>query len=232
MKRSKTLIGITLLVIPFLFNHIDKLFPVVTEFEVFGKKFQILEGLTSEDIIWTVIQKFNLIILYIACYILVPFDKKSILSIAFRGVLLLAIGYTLFLCISLFNEFTTGMYENMFLITYAILVGAVICLLFTISFLTKKSIDKDKEIKEGKKEIENRKEEMLRLKSEVNSRVEDLQNTSLDIASKIKSLETLPLFIRSYDNMEDWSSHAVRHAKKIYEKLDLQLKELEKTKIE
>ncbi|WP_299213246.1 hypothetical protein [uncultured Dokdonia sp.] len=221
---NKTLIGVALLVTPFLFNHVDKFLPIVTEFEIFGRKFQILEGLTSEDIIWTVIQKFNLVILYIAIYILVPFNKRSKLSILFRVVLFLAIAYTLFLCVSVFNEFTTGMYKRMFKVTYLSLIIGFALVLYTISFLTKKSIER-------KKEEEKRRKEILDLKNEINTRVENLQNTSLDIASKIKSLETLPLFIRSYDNMEEWSSHAVRHAKKIYEKLDLQLKELEKTKI-
>ncbi len=224
MKMNKTLIGVALLVTPFLFNHVDKFLPIVTEFEIFGRKFQILEGLTSEDIIWTVIQKFNLVILYIAIYILVPFNKRSKLSILFRVVLFLAIAYTLFLCVSVFNEFTTGMYKRMFKVTYLSLIIGFALVLYTISFLTKKSIER-------KKEEEKRRKEILDLKNEINTRVENLQNTSLDIASKIKSLETLPLFIRSYDNMEEWSSHAVRHAKKIYEKLDLQLKELEKTKI-
>ena len=198
MKMNKTLIGVALLVTPFLFNHVDKFLPIVT--------------------------KFNLVILYIAIYILVPFNKRSKLSILFRVVLFLAIAYTLFLCVSVFNEFTTGMYKRMFKVTYLSLIIGFALVLYTISFLTKKSIER-------KKEEEKRRKEILDLKNEINTRVENLQNTSLDIASKIKSLETLPLFIRSYDNMEEWSSHAVRHAKKIYEKLDLQLKELEKTKI-
>ncbi|MFC4636593.1 hypothetical protein ACFO3O_22000 [Dokdonia ponticola] len=222
MSKSRVIIGVCCILITYPLNHIDYLIPEFTTLNIFGKSFEIVEGFTSTDIIWTLVQKVNLIILCTAIVILFPLNRNDYKT--FKALvplsLFLIIGLNLFLVAGDMHSYIMGFNRILYFLTFLFLSLIIISI-----FLLGKHIAKRRRTK-----ISDLRIEIDKLKTDINNRLDSLQDTNLDITNKIEALESLPLFIKETDNMETWSKLAHRRAMMIYGQLDKQLKDLEEAK--
>lgn len=239
MSIKRVLIGVCFILITYPLNHIDYLIPDFKSITLFGNTFEIVEGFTSTDIVWTVIQKLNLIILCIATLILVTLNKydNKISPILVSFSLYLVICLNLFLAIGDIHSYVMGFNKTLYIITFLFLTIIMVFLVLLSKYIIKRRESNANklrlEINELKKEVQKRievlKDKDLRL-SQIQSKVDTIQDTNIFITQKIEALECLPLFIKETDDMETWSKLAHRRAMMIYGQLDKQLKDLEEAK--
>ncbi|WP_299212653.1 hypothetical protein [uncultured Dokdonia sp.] len=217
--------------------------PEFKELTLFGNTYVIVEGLTSEDIIWTLIQKFNILLLCFAFLLLMPLTKEHFKNS--KLIIKLVIGVTILLniyqALALLYRYVNGFEDDMFITTYISLLLIIATIFFLFyklqQYLVNKKSKRNKrlisEINELKKEIQHRvnalKDKDLKM-LQIQSKVDSIQDTNIFITKKIEALECLPLFIKETDNMETWSKLAHRRAMMIYGQLDKQLKDLEEAK--
>lgn len=224
---TRFIIGVCCILITFPLNHFDYLIPEFTGVTVFGNRYEIVEGLTSTDLIWTLIQKINIVLLCIAFFILLPFSKEYFKwsKLIIRTSISLIIVLNTYQFLILLYRYVNGFNDDMFFVTFLSLITVLIIIFLLIVRLHKYLLyKKHNKILEHKAEIN-------KLKTEIQERLDSLYDTNLDITNKIEALESLPLFIKETDNMETWSLLAHRRAMMIYGQLNKQLKDLEKAKM-
>lgn len=240
MRTNRVILGFIFLVLPYLFNHIDFLFPKFEgEFMFFGNRLSVAEGLNSSDLIWTITQKSNLILLYIAFFILSPFKRKSKASYALSAILLICIVYSIYLSIEAFQDYTRGFNDQMFLRTFISLILIALFVFFIISRIFQSIIRKRRlEIENLKKIIEQKivalkqEEEKLKgIKEKINSKVGSIEERNFKIIKTIEDYEILYSQFRFFDNMDDWAVHTQFRSKKIYAQIAKQFEELEDIRI-
>ena len=244
---TRFITGVCCILITFPLNHFDYLIPEFRSITVLGNTYEIVEGLTSEDVIWTLIQKLNIFLLCVAFLLLLPLAKEQ-----FRRSKLIiksAIGITIILntyqSLILLYRYVNGFDDRMFSVTFVSLLFVIAMIFFLVfklqQFLSNKKnnkIEKLKvEINELKQEIQERVKalndkdlKMSEIKYQISSKVDSIQDTNIFITEKIEALECLPLFIKETDDMETWTKLAHRRAMMIYGQLDKQLKDLEEAK--
>lgn len=239
MQNSRVILGICLILITYPLNHIDYLIPEFESISLLGKSFRIVDGFTSTDIIWTVIQKVNLILLCIATLLLVPLKiyNNNKFKFLIPSAIFLIISLNLFLAIGDVHSYVMGFNKTLYIITFLFLILVMVSITILSHYYIRKresKINKLKlEVEELKKEIGERvsalKDKDSRL-NRIQSKVDTIQDTNIFISEKIEALEYLPLFIKETDDMETWSELAHRRAMMIYGQLDKQLKDLEDTR--
>ncbi|MFC4633489.1 hypothetical protein ACFO3O_06200 [Dokdonia ponticola] len=237
------IIGVCCILITFPLNHFDYLIPEFSEITVFGNTYKIVEGLTSEDIIWTLIQKLNIFLLCVAFLLLMPLSKEHFKhsKLIIKSAIIIIITLNTYQGLVLLYRYVNGFDDGMFTITFIILLLIIAAIFFSFyklqQYLVKKKNERNKkfilEIQKLKQEIQQR-VETLKDKdsklSQIQSKVDTIQDTNIFITEKIEALECLPLFIKETDDMETWTRLAHRRAMMIYGQLDKQLKDLEEAK--
>lgn len=237
MSKVRVYGAICFVLLTFLLNYFDNVFPDFKEFLIFGNTYPIIDGYTSYDLIWTMIQKVNAILLCIAFLIVFPFQiiKNKIHNYIVIASLIVTIGYNLFLCIGTIHFYTHGFNKNIYYTTFTIVAISSITILFLayklILFFTNKQKN---EVARLKSELDIRvnslrlkEERFKKLKSTIDLKTDSIQESNFEIIKKVEALEALPLFISVYDNMEDWTINSKHKAQKIYAELDKQLQDLE-----
>lgn len=132
-------IAIVCIIITYPMNHIDLLFPEFTEFSFFGRKLSIVEGLTSSDLIWTIAQKVNIILILFATHLLLPnFPDNPFIKWLINLVIYVIMLLNVYLAVSCLYNYTVGFDVEMFTMTF---VAIVVTLFFAFFFLTKLTLN-------------------------------------------------------------------------------------------
>lgn len=233
--KIKTYIGLIFILSTFLLNHVDILFPNFTEFTIFGNNFKIMEGLNSSDIIWTVVQKINLVLFAGGFLLLYPFSiiKKKLLTRIIILLLVTSIVFNSVLAVGAVHDYVDGFGDGMYFITSLLLIISISIASIVLIKVIKIDNNRNNELIKLRIEVQERIEALKKKDfnmSQVQSKVESIQDTNLFITKKIEALECLPLFIKETDDMGTWTKLAHRRAMMIYGELDKQLKEIEDTK--
>lgn len=235
------ILGFAFLVLPFLFNHVDFLFPKFTgDFSLFGNSLSVDEGLNSSDLIWTIVQKSNLILLYIGVFILSPFKKKSKAYYSFITIITLCISYTTYLSIEAFQDYTRGFNDKMFLRTFISIIAITTIVIFTITRLTRSiMIKRRKEILQLKnqvtqkiKALHDKDIKLDQIKTKINTKVESIEEKNFKLVEIVSHYEKLHSQLPFFENLDDWTVHSQLRVKKMYAELAEQLQELEGIRVD
>lgn len=212
--KTRFFIGIILWVITIPLNHVDVLFPTVTTFTFLGNSYPLVEGFTSIDIIWTVMQKLNLIIaalgtLFIIKGIIPTVDKTAykILKYTFIGFSLVLV----YLAIQSVRYYISGFTTTTFFLTYIFIVTSFIEIAIIINVITKRS-RKQKKLKQKK----------------LTSIIEDLQQNHQALINDVNFLEKIPSEMEKGDFIEGWQIVAQNNARAAYEKIAANMKKTDK----
>ncbi|MFC4634090.1 hypothetical protein ACFO3O_09240 [Dokdonia ponticola] len=239
--KIKTYIGLFFILSTIVLNHVDVIFPTFTEIVIFGNTFSILKGFSSTDIIWTVVQKLNLVFFAFGVLFLFPFDniKKNFTQLFIIIALVSIIIMNAFLAVAAIHDYIDGFGDGLFRITSFVMIAIVLLIVVIILKLNNVINSHRKEVMQLKSDLDTRvnalrkKEEKLKqFKSMVNSKADSIEAAQHEIIKKVEALEVLPLFISVYDNMDNWTRHSRHKAQKIYFQIDKQLKDLEAIRFE
>lgn len=219
---SSLLLSVFLIIVTILLNHLDLVFRKSEQFNFLGMPYEIQDGYLTGDLVWTVIQKFNMILYTFAVLLILPivlnhFKMNSTSRFFIKLVLYIVIIANVFMMIDVLHSYLKDFDRNMLWTTFLTLVFTGGVAIYLLGKISKKIIQADATL--------------VSLKKYVNDRIEGLQVDHLQITEDINLLENIPEFITNErPDLNTWSEIAKEKAAVVYQKIDEYKKELEKMK--
>ncbi len=199
-------VGIALWVIILPMNHIDKLFPVFTSFSFLGNSYQFIEGYTSIDVIWVIIQKLNIIIAGIGTLCMIQqFKKKErfyLPYLLFKYTMLFMSIILLYMAIDALRWYVTDFTWDTSVFMYLVILACCIEFGYLGYYIIGK---RSQEAKEKRKMLI--------------AMVDTMQRNLEGITQDVNNLENIPGTIERGEFMEVWDKVARQNARAAYNKI-------------
>lgn len=212
-------IAICMLTIPM--NHFDWFFSEFTDFSLFGNNYSFVKPFTSTDIIWTIIQKTNILLFTIGGYLittgLMSLLPDNMFKFRFRVNIAATVAFSI---IGLFNVYQSvsvaSMYINgfqgkttYFMMLIMLIVFSIVIGLFIVSLKVYKN-------------------SLLKVnRNDFNNKLENISFTVSELIEDVRDVELISEEANENDNLKIWKVIGKKQARTLYKKIDKLLKEID-----
>lgn len=221
LKKRKAMVirflfGIIFLLITIPMNHIDLLFPNFTEFVFLGNSYQFLGDLASRDIIWTIVQKINIIFMAFGSWFIfrsLTHDNSQYnkLNFVLKAVLIGLTAINIYLSIRALQWYASGFTNTAFIATYIFVVATIIIIALIARRISNIAASK-----------KNQQRKLLK------QTIMEIQDTNFALIEDVQFLENIPKSIKVDDFMEAWHILSTDKAREAYDKIMGNIQNLDK----